>query len=137
MIDPQPEEIYDPIVPYIVCEAYPDYKRPRTRIETRTVHKSQLNACLLKHLVDFVFDRIDVDKLKSAADVGEFWEEFYAEYYMDNYPWEARAFIDGEWKFLNISDEALFAALVAEKENNANREYCPYSDDDDNDTETC
>ena len=103
------------MIPYVICEAKPDYKRPSIDHMYGIVEKSKLHSLLLEKLVEFVYDRIDLDKLNSIKDIEKFWYNFYTDSFMGNTPWSAAAVIDGEWEFVSPTDEELFEALMLEK----------------------
>jgi hypothetical protein len=119
------------LIPYVIMESYPDYKRPHILPIFGMSPQDKLDDVLLKKLVDFVYDRIDIENLNSVEDIEYFWENYYNECYMDNTPWEATAIIDGVWENVNPSNESLFKALIKEK----NKCYIS-SDENDNDEES-
>jgi hypothetical protein len=103
------------LIPYIIMEANPDYKRPAVCHKYGKIEKSKLYGFLLTKLVDFVYERIELDELNSVKDVEYFWENFYSESFMSNSPWSAMAVINGEWNDISPTDEELFTALIAKK----------------------
>ena len=107
------------LIPFVILEAHPDYKRPYVIPFYGMVEESKLKDTLLEKLVDFVHDRIDMDNLSEVEDVDKFWKEFYSDYYMDNPPWEATAIINGEWKDVHPSNDDLFVSLIKEKNKNS------------------
>jgi hypothetical protein len=119
------------LIPYVIQEAYPDWKRPYVSSFFGMVQEDKLTDEVLEKLLDFVYDRIDIENLNSVDDIEKFWENYYNEYYMDNSPWQATAIIDGIWKNVNPSNEELFNALIKEK----NKCYIS-SDENDNDEES-
>ena len=115
------------LIPYVILEAHPDWKRPCVLPEFGMVQEDRLSDFLLEKLVEFVYDRIDIENLTSVDDIYKFWEHFYTERrYMANSPWEANAIIDGIWNNVNPSNEVLFNALIKEKNK------CYISSDDEN-----
>ena len=107
------------LIPFVILESHPDYKRPYVIPFYGMIEESKLKDTLLEKLVDFVYDRIDMDNLSGVEDVDKFWREFYSDCYMDNPPWEATAIINGEWKDVQPSNDELFVSLIKEKNKNS------------------
>lgn len=107
------------VIPYVILEAHPDYKRPYVKPVYGMVQKSKLIDTLLENLVDFVYDKIDIDNLTDVKDVDNFWREFYNDTYMSNPPWEATAIINEEWTDISFSSFELFSRLLEEKNKNS------------------
>jgi hypothetical protein len=63
-------------------------------------------------LVKFVYERIDLDELSSIKDIKKFWDDFYVDSFMNNSPWSAMAFINGEWNDVTPIDKKLFNELM-------------------------
>ena len=107
-------------IPYIISSAHPDYKRPHIYNEIGTIENDKIDEFLLEKLVDFVYERINLDNLKNVKDIKDFWENFYSDCYMDNSPWTACVFIDGKWNWKSPSDKELLKALIRERDKNKN-----------------
>jgi hypothetical protein len=120
------------LIPFVILSAHPDYKRPYVLPFFGMIEEDKLKDTILEKLVDFVYDRIDMDHVNSVKDVEKFWEEFYSDSYMDNPPWEANAIINGVWEEVDITNIELFEALVEEKKKD--RVYM--SSDSEDDTQT-
>ena len=108
-------EVIKELIPFVILEAHPDYKRPYVLPFFGMIEEDKLKDTLLAKLVDFVYDRIGIDNVTSVIDVEQFWVEFYSDCYMDNPPWEANAIINGVWQEINITNIELFEALIEEK----------------------
>ena len=117
------------LIPYVILEAHPDWKRPYVLPEFGMIQEEKLKDFLLEKLVEFVYDRIDIENLNNVDDINNFWEHYYDDSYMNNSPWEATAIIDGIWDNVNPSNEDLFNALIKEK----NKYYISSDDNDNND----
>ena len=124
-------------IPYVILEAHPDHKRPCAIQRLGLVEETKLHSSILESLVEFVYDRIDIECVKSVKDIETFWDEFYSDNYMCMTPWEATAFIDGKWEDIVISNEELLEALIKEKqkENKDNNDEDLNDEDDDLDDE--
>lgn len=126
------KEVKKDLIPFVILEAHPDYKRPYVLPFFGMVEEYKLKDTILEKLVDFVYDRIGIDNVTSVIDVEQFWIEFYSDCYMDNPPWEATAIINGVWEEVYITNVELFEALIEDKKKD--RVYM--SSDSDNDTQT-
>ncbi len=115
------------LIPYVIISAHPDYKRPYILPQFGMISEDKLKDYLLEQLVEFVYERIDIENLKNVDDIDNFWKHFYDDCYMDNSPWEATAIIDGIWENVSPSNEELFNALIKEKDK------CYISSDEDDD----
>lgn len=89
------------IVPYIVCTAHPDYKRPyvsviqkQTTCETLIV---DLTEAYFKALVDELYYSEEYHGELSQENLDKFFDNYYREHYMDNSPLEMTYFMDGKW----------------------------------------
>lgn len=117
-------EVKKELIPFVILEAHPDYKRPYVLPILGMVEEYKLKDIILEKLVDFVYDRIfDIDNLSSVKDVEKFWENFYSDSYMDNPPWEATAILNGVWEDVSPNNEELFNALIKERTKIQNRVY--------------
>jgi hypothetical protein len=120
------------LIPYVIMEAHPDYKCPYILPEFGMIPEDKLKDHLLEKLVEFVYDRINIENLNSVDDIENFWENYYNDCYMDNVPWDARAIINGIWENVSPSNEVLLDALIKEK---INKCYISSDDNDNNDIE--
>jgi len=128
-------EVKKELIPFIILEAHPDYKRPYVLPFFGMIEEDKLKDTILEKLVDFVYDRIfDIDNLSSVKDLEKFWENFYSDSYMDNPPWEATAILNGVWEDVCPNNEELFNALIKERTKIQNRVYM--SSDSESDVET-
>jgi hypothetical protein len=89
-------------IPYIVCTAHPDYKRPCVCVkETQTTIESlesDLTDAYFNALVDEVY--FNYDQL-TQENLDKFFETYYDEHYMDNAPISISYFMNGEWCYFN------------------------------------
>ena len=87
------------IVPYIVCTAHPDYKRPRVDIDfkqtTRESLESDLTEAYFNALVNELYYNHDTIT-QELLDM--FFRDYYREHYMDNEPIDICYFMDGMWR---------------------------------------
>lgn len=127
-------EVKKDLIPFVILEAHPDYKRPYVLPIFGMIEEDKLKDTILEKLVDFVYDRIDIDNLKNVTDVEKFWEDFYSDSYMDNTPWKATAILNGVWEYVSPNNEELFNALIKERTKIQNRVYM--SSDSESDVET-
>lgn len=97
-----------PNIPYVISEAHPDYKRPYLFEDFGVVDEKMMDTFFVEKVTEFICDRIDRDDIKSVDDIGKFWYNYFDEYYMDNSPWNARIFINGEWKNITPTDIQIF-----------------------------
>jgi len=98
-------------IPYVISEAHPDYKRPCLFERFGVVDEMMIEIFFVEKVTEFIYDRIDSDNVQSEDDITRFWENYYDEYYMDNTPWEARIFINGEWENVCPTDIQIFECL--------------------------
>jgi len=96
------------MIPYVISVSYPDYKRPSLYQDFGVVIEEEINTYFLHRICEFILDRTDDRDLESVRDIYHFFENYYNEYYMDNSPWEAMVFINGEWKNITPSDDKIW-----------------------------
>ena len=86
-------------IPYIVCTAHPDYKRPCVGIDfkqtTRESLETHLNEAYFNALVGELYYNHDTIT-QELLDM--FFRDYYREHYMDNEPIDICYFIDGTWR---------------------------------------
>jgi hypothetical protein len=95
-------------VPYIISIAYPDYKRPYLHQEFGVCKDEDVPNLFIDKCAEFIFDRTSDGDIESCQDINAFFENYFEYYYMDNMPWEATVFLDGEWVSIIPTDEELF-----------------------------
>ena len=110
-------EVKNDLIPYVILEAHPDYKRPYVLPYFGMIQEYRLYDFLLEKLVEFVYDRIDISNINSVKDIKYFWDHYYDLYYMDNPPWQATAIINGIWEDINPTNEDVFKKLMEIKKN--------------------
>lgn len=111
------------LIPYIILEANPDYKRPYVETIYGMAKEDELNSILLEKMFVFVYNRSDINQFNNVSDVSKFWNNYYSEYYMSNSPWEAKAVINNKWVNVTPSDINLFDVIMKTKK--------PIEDDED------
>lgn len=111
------------MIPYVISQAYPDYKRPSLYQDFGVVKEEEMYTYFLDRICEFILDRIDDTNLKCCEDIHNFFENYYDEYYMDNPPWEAMVFINDEWENVTPSYEKIWEHIQLMKlEENEDKE---------------
>jgi hypothetical protein len=98
-------------IPFIISEACPDYKRPSVVQQFGTCYKSEIPDYFINKVADFIFERSDSDAINNLEGIKDFWQQYYSEYYIDNPPWEANAFIDNKWVNITPTDEEILERI--------------------------
>jgi len=96
------------MIPYVISEAHPDYKRPSLDQDFGLVKEEEMDTYFLQKICDFILERIDINDLKCEYDIENFFENFYDEYFMSNSPWEAVIFRNGEWENMTPSFDKIW-----------------------------
>jgi hypothetical protein len=109
-------------ISYVISEAHPDYKRPYLYNDFGIIDVNLIDTFFVEKVSEFIFDRTDIDDITSVDDITSFWENYYDEYYMDNSPWDARIFMNGEWKNVCPSNVEIFECLNRMKTAEKNEE---------------
>ncbi len=108
------------MIPYVISEACPDYKRPFLSQDFGVVKEEEMQSYFLDKICNFIIDRICIDSLECEDDIISFFESYYDEYYMGNSPWDAMVFINGEWENMTPSNEKIWEHIqlmkLSEKE---------------------
>lgn len=95
-------------IPYVISEANPDYKRPYLYQDFGIIDENLIDTFFVEKVTEFIYDRCSIDDIKSVDDITQFWNTYFDEYYMDNSPWDAVVFINGEWKNVMPTDIQIF-----------------------------
>jgi hypothetical protein len=98
-------------VPFIISEAYPDYKRPCLNQMFGACFKHEIPSYFINKAAEFILERSDLDAVNNIEGIKDFWSQFYDEYYMDNHPWEANIFIDGKWVNVTPTDDEILERI--------------------------
>jgi hypothetical protein len=98
-------------IPYVISEAYPDYKRPYLEQHFGTIDEQLIGTFFVEKAAEFIYERTDMDDHQTVDDIVNFWENYFDECYMDNSPWDARIFINGEWENVCPSNVEIFECL--------------------------
>lgn len=98
-------------IPYVITVAYPHDEAPFVDCTYgKAQTEEELSEILLKEVATFISEQND--EIETDYELEKFWEKYYNECYMDNEPWEARAFINGEWKNVTPDDKDIVELLV-------------------------
>jgi len=98
-------------IPYVISEAHPDYKRPYLLQDFGVVYEKMIDTFFVEKVTEFIFDRTNKNDIQSVDDIRSFWENYYDDYYMDNAPWNATIFINGEWENVTPTDVQIFECI--------------------------
>jgi hypothetical protein len=96
------------MIPYVISEAHPDYKRPWLSQDFGVVKEEETQTYFLDKICEFILDRIYIDSLECQDDIESFFDSYYDEYYMSNSPWDTMVFINGEWENMTPSNEKIW-----------------------------
>jgi len=109
------------MIPYVISEAYPDYKRPSLEHDFGVVKEEEIETYFLDRVSNFVLDRTGDNDL-SLQDVNKFFDNYFEEYFMMNDPWSAMVFRNGEWENVTPSNDKIWAhirlIILQEQEDN-------------------
>ena len=94
-------------IPFVISEAYPDYKRPWVNQIFGTCYKSEIPSYFINKVAEFIFERSNQDAINDIEGIQDFWNQYYSEYYIGNSPWEATVFIDNKWVSITPSNEEI------------------------------
>lgn len=98
-------------VPFVISEAYPDYKRPCLNQMFGACFNHEVSSYFINKAAEFIFERSHPDTVNTIEGIKNFWEQFYSDYYMDNHPWEANIFIDGKWVNVTPTDDEILERI--------------------------
>ena len=98
-------------IPYVISEAHPDYKRPYLLQKFGTVDENLINTFFIEKAAEFIYDRTNDDDIETVDNITCFWENYFNEYFMDNPPWDAKIFINGDWENVFPSNVEIFECL--------------------------
>jgi hypothetical protein len=96
------------MIPYVISEAHPDYKRPSLFQDFGVVKEDKMQGYFLDKVCEFILERTDIDSLKCCQNIESFFYNYYDEDYMDNVPWQAVVFINGEWENMTPSIDSIW-----------------------------
>jgi hypothetical protein len=96
------------MIPYVISEANPDYKRPYLYQDFGVVKEDAMQGYFLDKVCEFILERTDIDSLKCFQNIEAFFNNYYCEDYMDNVPWQAVVFRNGEWENMTPSIESIW-----------------------------
>lgn len=98
------------MIPYVISEAYPDYKRPSVEHDFGVVEEQEMETYFLDKISNFVLDRTGDDDL-NLQDINDFFENYFEEYFMMNPPWSAMVFRNGEWENVTPSNDKIWGHI--------------------------
>lgn len=108
------------MIPYVISEAYPDYKCPSVEHDFGIVEEQEMETYFLDKISNFVLDRTGDDDL-NLQDINDFFDNYFQEYFMMNPPWSAMVFRNGEWENVTPSNDKIWGHIqlikLHEKEN--------------------
>jgi hypothetical protein len=122
-------------LPYVISEAYPDYKRPSLEQHFGTIDEQLIGTFFVEKAAEFIYERTDMDDHQTVDDIVNFWENYFDEYYMDNSPWDARIFINGKWENVCPSNLEIFECLNRMRTVEKNEEDKKDKEDSEEDSE--
>jgi len=96
------------MIPYVISEAHPDYKRPHMLQDFGVVIEEEIQLYFLDKVCEFILERTNIDTLKCCQSIENFFYNYYDENYMDNVPWQAMIFRNGEWENMTPSIESIW-----------------------------
>jgi hypothetical protein len=102
-------------IPYVISEAHPDYKRPYIYNKFGVINPDKMDEFFLEEVSIFIVERTSVEKIQSVSDITKFWIKFYSDSYMDNAPWDARAFINNVWSNKTPNDKLIYEYIDANR----------------------
>lgn len=96
------------LIPFIIICVFPDNKSISTVYGK--IARNLLESHMINEISEFVFDRNS--EVATIEELHLFWTEFYDNtHYMNINPWEATAFIDGDWQSILLDDEMILKKL--------------------------
>jgi len=114
------------MIPYVISEAHPDYKRPWLSQDFGVVVQEEIETYFLDRVCNFILERTHPDNLKSEYHIQNFFNSFYEDSFMSNSPWNAMVFINGEWEDMTPCNEKIWEHIqlmkLHEKEDKQNEE---------------
>lgn len=108
-------KVMNNLIPYVILEVHSDNPIPYILPIFGLIEEYKLKYKILETLVEFVYDKINIDELTSVINLDFFWLDFYRENYIGNPPWQAFSIMNGSWEEIHISNEELFNALLEKK----------------------
>jgi hypothetical protein len=96
------------MIPYVISEAHPDYKRPYLCQDFGVVKEDSMQEYFLDKVCEFILERTDINSLKCFRNIEDFFNNYYCEDYIDNVPWQAVVFRNGKWENITPSIESIW-----------------------------
>jgi hypothetical protein len=104
------------LLPYIITTVRKG-KIPYIDNNIGSIEEDEYKNFFLENIVNFVYDRIDLDDIESVDDIDSFFENFYYrdDFLLDNEPWSAYIFFNDDWKLIRPSNLDIYNKLVIQK----------------------
>lgn len=106
------------MIPYVISEAHPDYKRPCVDQDFGVVKEDEMETYFLDKVSNFVLERIG-DKDISLQDINDVFDNYFEDCFMMNEPWSAMVFRNGKWENIRPSNDKILGhikLILLEKE---------------------
>lgn len=103
-------------IPYVISEAHPDWKRPYIDNRYGVIEEDKMDDFFLEEVINFILERYVIKQFQSVEDITDFFEHFYTDNYMENSPWKAYTFMDGEWIDATPDDDEIFEYMNKHRE---------------------
>lgn len=106
------------MIPYVISEAHPDYKRPYLSQGFGVVNENEMETYFLDKVSNFVLERIG-DKDISLQDINDVFDNYFEDCFMMNEPWSAMVFRNGKWENIRPSNDKILGhikLILLEKE---------------------
>lgn len=103
-------------LPYIITTVEKG-KIPYIYNNISTIEEDEYENFFLENIVEFVYDRIDLDDLESVKDIDNFFDNFYEykDFILDNEPWSAYIFRNNNWESIRPSNIDIYNKLMTQK----------------------
>jgi hypothetical protein len=126
-------------IPYVILEAYPDYKRPYISKDFGVIDENEKDTYFIEKAARFIFDMCDsetINNFNSVNDIDNFFNNYFDEYFMQNDPWSATIFINNSWESVIPTNAEIFECfnrLKTEYENDQENEEEEENDEEEDD----
>ena len=106
----------DEKVAYIISSIDIDYQPPYLYNDIGVIEKNNAYPFILKNLIDFVYDKIDLQNLKTVEDIEQFWLDYESEIKINNRSWSACIFLDSKWCNIYPNNKELLIELCKKRD---------------------
>lgn len=97
------------MIPYVICTAHPDYKRPSVEHRFGFVEENEIDSFFVEDLSLFILER--TSEINSVKDLEEFFQTYFDEYYLDNPVWDAMILKENKWVNICPSYESILSFI--------------------------